>query len=110
MVTDSSAGFTKYSVSDPCGSMSQSKTVLPALESAAERFTAVDVLPVPPFWFAMAIIFTSKPPTDTCGNATPQWFRCVHSTVLRFGCQTVALWYGVTVQVENVGSQSPSTK
>ena len=49
---------------EPCGSASISKTFLPALWSPTPRFNAVVDLPVPPFWFSIAItlqftIFTS---------------------------------------------------
>ena len=39
-----------------CGSRSISSTLRPRMASAAARFTAVVVLPTPPFWFAMATI------------------------------------------------------
>ena len=39
------------------GSKSQSSTFLPRSVKAAVRFTAVVVLPTPPFWFTMAMIF-----------------------------------------------------
>src|SRR5689334_24215315 len=40
----------------PWGSMSRISTRLPTAASAVARFTAVVVLPTPPFWLAMAII------------------------------------------------------
>ena len=40
----------------PCGSRSTTRTRKPASASAAPRFTAVVVLPTPPFWLAMAMI------------------------------------------------------
>src|SRR5262245_5537424 len=39
----------------PCGSMSTSRTRKPSSASAAATFTAVVVLPTPPFWLATAI-------------------------------------------------------
>ena len=39
----------------PCGSASTSRTRFSAIASAAERLTAVVVLPTPPFWFAIAM-------------------------------------------------------
>src|SRR5580658_683083 len=39
----------------PCGSRSTSKTRRLVAASEAARFTAVVVLPTPPFWFAMAM-------------------------------------------------------
>ena len=41
----------------PWGSQSTSSTFLPIRLRAAERFTVVVVLPTPPFWFAIAMIF-----------------------------------------------------
>src|SRR5271156_2183905 len=40
----------------PWGSMSTSKTELPSIAKEAPRFTAVVVLPTPPFWFTIAIV------------------------------------------------------
>ena len=40
-----------------CGSKSTNKTFLPNMPRAAERFTLVVVLPTPPFWFEIAMIF-----------------------------------------------------
>src|SRR5690348_12118038 len=39
------------------GSASTTRTWTPRSASAAPRFRAVVVLPTPPFWFAMAIVF-----------------------------------------------------
>ena len=39
-------------------SISMSSTRLPRAARAADKFTAVVVLPTPPFWFAMAMTFT----------------------------------------------------
>src|SRR5947208_366660 len=39
----------------PCGSASMSSVLRSAAASEAARFTAVVVLPTPPFWFAIAI-------------------------------------------------------
>src|SRR5438445_279194 len=44
-----------WAVAWPCGSRSTSSTSCPVAESAAARFTAVVVLPTPPFWFTTAI-------------------------------------------------------
>lgn len=41
----------------PCGSTSTRRVFFPFAPSAAERLTAVVVLPTPPFWFATAMIF-----------------------------------------------------
>lgn len=41
-------------------SRSMSSTRCPRRASAWERFMAVVVFPTPPFWFAMAITFTSR--------------------------------------------------
>ena len=41
----------------PWGSQSTSSTFLSIRFSAAARFTLVVVLPTPPFWFAIAMIF-----------------------------------------------------
>src|SRR5512133_3524789 len=43
-------------VAFPCGSPSTSNTRCSAAARLAARFTAVVVLPTPPFWFAMAMI------------------------------------------------------
>jgi hypothetical protein len=43
-----------------CESRSISRTRWPRKVSACERFMAVVVLPTPPFWFAMAMTFTSR--------------------------------------------------
>src|SRR6202030_1250638 len=40
----------------PCGSRSNSSTFFSAAARAVARFTAVVVLPTPPFWLAMAIM------------------------------------------------------
>ena len=40
----------------PCGSMSMSSTRRRVAANDAARFTAVVVLPTPPFWFATAMI------------------------------------------------------
>ena len=40
----------------PCGSMSISSTRRRVAANEAARFTAVVVLPTPPFWFATAMI------------------------------------------------------
>src|SRR5258708_5558168 len=42
------------------GSRSISKTRRPRAATPAARFTAVVVLPTPPFWFAMAISFMNR--------------------------------------------------
>src|SRR4051794_10969768 len=42
-------------VAFPCGSPSMSSVLCSAAARLAARFTAVVVLPTPPFWFAMAI-------------------------------------------------------
>jgi len=39
----------------PCGSASMSSVLRSAVASEAAMFTAVVVLPTPPFWFAIAI-------------------------------------------------------
>ena len=41
----------------PCGSISHKSTFLPAWVRAQQRFIQVVVLPTPPFWLVMAIIF-----------------------------------------------------
>src|SRR3954463_5453708 len=49
----------------PCGSRSTSRTRFSATASEAARFTAVVVLPTPPFWFAIARTDPmSEPPHD----------------------------------------------
>ena len=40
----------------PCGSASITSTCRPPMVSAAARFTVVEVLPTPPFWFAIVTI------------------------------------------------------
>ena len=45
----------KEVVKSPCGSASTSSTLFPSFASPIPKFTAVVVLPVPPFWFARAI-------------------------------------------------------
>ena len=40
----------------PCGSMSISSTLRRVAANEAARFTAVVVLPTPPFWFATAMM------------------------------------------------------
>src|SRR5258708_35391399 len=40
----------------PCGSRSNSRTFFSGAAKAVARFTAVVVLPTPPFWLAMAIM------------------------------------------------------
>src|SRR5207249_10827289 len=42
--------------------MSIRRTLRSARASAAARFTAVVVLPTPPFWFATAMILPTRPP------------------------------------------------
>src|SRR5437867_1404195 len=51
-----------------CGSRSSNSTDLPRLPSEAARFTAVVVLPTPPFWFATAMTLpTTLSPGDVAG-------------------------------------------
>ena len=51
-----------------CGSRSMSSVFRPRIASAAARFTAVVVLPTPPFWLAMATIIVAV--RLSCGGAT----------------------------------------
>ena len=44
----------------PCGSKSINKTLRFVAANEAAKLTAVVVLPTPPFWFAIAIIFPTS--------------------------------------------------
>jgi hypothetical protein len=57
----------------PCGSESMRRTRFSAAARDAAMFTAVVVLPTPPFWFAMAITLPMEPPEDV----KPDYFTIV---------------------------------
>src|SRR6266404_980347 len=55
-----------------CGSRSSSRTDLPRLPRDAARFTAVVVLPTPPFWFATAMTRPTSTSPWRLAGALPQ--------------------------------------
>src|SRR5687768_12643618 len=65
-------------VAFPCGSASTSRTRFPQLAMVAARFTAVVVLPTPPFWFATAIILAIYP-----AGAPLKCFTCPAHTITK---------------------------
>ena len=56
----------------PCGSRSISSTRRRVAASEAARFTAVVVLPTPPFWFAMAMTRFMATVYFTAARALPR--------------------------------------
>ncbi len=54
------ASIPRPEVQFACESRSMSRTRWPRNARACERFMAVVVLPTPPFWFPMAMTFTSR--------------------------------------------------
>ena len=73
-----SSGFStpRYFVASACESASISSTCLPCRASATLRDTAVVVFPTPPFWFEIAMVFISVPPSRLFRFLHPQ--RCRH--------------------------------
>src|ERR1035437_6952306 len=69
MVLSSSPDGFMYRVRWPCASRSMSNTLCPNSASAAPRFTAVVVLPTPPFCIATAIVRAKIAPSLTQGGA-----------------------------------------
>src|SRR5437867_10316287 len=53
----------------PWGSMSTTRTRLPARTSSAARLTTVVVLPTPPFWLANATVPLTRPPMGSRSQA-----------------------------------------
>src|SRR5450759_3183360 len=68
MVLSTSLDGFMYSVRWPCASRSMSNTLCPNSASAAPRFTAVVVLPTPPFCIATAIVRAKSDASLTQGG------------------------------------------
>src|SRR5258708_36687793 len=67
----------------PCGSASMSNVLRSAVASEAARFTAVVVLPTPPFWLAIAITRDIITRYLTMSYITCEFRRVEYTTVLR---------------------------